>query len=252
MHRFVAGGVVLGTLLLVCMVAPGCFCFSQPSRDIMVEAPPPAAPEKEPAPPPARPAPKAVEEPLPPPPPAVPTPPPAKSAALPPAVVKAIEDLGEKYPGLFVFDKETGLFRFSSDITFDSGSAVVKPGARAALGKLAQILSDDQVSDRRLTIVGHTDSDRVRKADTIARLKSLGKSPDNMGLSEARAEAVAAILKSGGIDSGRIVTQGQGQSAPIADNRSPEGKARNRRVEIYLTSMSGAAPAAKAARPSGK
>jgi outer membrane protein OmpA-like peptidoglycan-associated protein len=193
------------------------------------------------APPPVTPTPKVMEEPLPPPPPAVPTPPPAKPAAVPPAVVKAIEDLGEKYPGLFVFDKEKGLFRFNSDITFDSGSAVVKPGARAALGKLAEILSGDQVSDRRLTVIGHTDSDRVRKADTIARLKALGKSPDNMGLSEARAEAVAAILKTGGIDSGRIVTQGRGQNAPIANNRSPEGKAKNRRVEIYLTPMSGAA-----------
>jgi outer membrane protein OmpA-like peptidoglycan-associated protein len=249
MHRFVAGGVVLGILLSVCVVAPGCFCFSPPPRDLMLEMPPPAPPEKEPAPPPA---PKAVEEPLPPPPPEAPTPPPAEPAAVPPAVVKAIEDLGEKYPGLFTFDKEKGLFRFNSDITFDSGSAVVKPGARAALGKLAEILSGDQVSDRRLTIVGHTDSDRVRKADTIARLKSLGKSADNMGLSEARAEAVAAVLKSGGIDSGRIVTQGRGQGAPIADNGSPEGKARNRRVEIYLTPMSGAAPAARVAFPSGR
>ena len=175
------------------------------------------------------------------------------STEMPPAVIAAIEDLGQKYPGLFTFDKNTGLFRFNSDITFDSGSAVVKPEAKTALTKLAEILSVDSVKDRTMTIIGHTDSDRVRKADTIARLKQLGKPADNMGLSEARAEAVAVVLRAGGVDAGRMATLGKGESAPIADNATPAGKARNRRVDIYLSTAGGAAaPAGRANFGSGK
>jgi outer membrane protein OmpA-like peptidoglycan-associated protein len=172
------------------------------------------------------PEPKIVE-----PPPAPPPPP----APLPPAVAKSIQDLSDKYPGLFKLDKDKGLLIFNSDLTFDSGSAVVKPEAKAALGKLAQILAEDEVKDRRLTIIGHTDSDRVVKAATIESLKKLGKSVDNMGLSEARAEAVAAVLQAGGTDASRMITKGKGDTEPVADNRSAAGKARNRRVEIYLT-----------------
>ena len=67
-----------------------------------------------------------------------------------------------------------------------------------------------------------------------------------MGLSEARAESVAEVMKAGGIDVGRMATQGKGQTEPLADN----DKAKNRRVEIYLTpGAGGAAPAAAPAAP---
>ena len=161
--------------------------------------------------------------------------PPPAPAPLPPAVTKSIEDLSEKYPGLFKLDKDKGLLVFNADVTFDSGSAAVKPEARDALGKLAKILSEDEVKDRRLTVIGHTDTDRVVKPATIETLKRLGKSVDNMGLSEARAEAVATVLQAGGIDATRMTTRGKGEAEPVAENRTPEGKARNRRVEIYLT-----------------
>jgi len=245
----IGGPLLLGVLLVAGVGLSGCgFCTSPPlPRDSMVIQQPPE--EMKPfqypqLPPPRAETPPVAAEPEPVPPPPAPL--------VPPEVAAAIEDLGQKYPGLFTFDKQTGLFRFNSDITFDSGSNVVKPGAEAALAKLAQILNVDQARDRRLTIVGHTDSDPVRKPDTIARLKGLGKTADNRGLSEARAEAVAAALKAGGIDAGRIVTQGQGETQPIADNRSPDGKAKNRRVEIYLTPGGGAAPAAPMAFPSGR
>ena len=241
MRRFMAGGGfwLWGALVMMGMGSSGC-CFSQqpPGGALVDEPPAPVAKtnvDEELALPPAKPAPVAAVEPREPPP-AIPTPPPP-AAAVPPAVVAAIEDLGQKYPGLFTFDKEKGLFRFNADITFDSGSNVVKAEPRAALEKLAQILNGDQVRDRRLTILGYTDSDPVKKAGTIARLRALGKPADNMGLSEARAEAVAEILTTGGIAAGRIATQGNGPADPIADNRSGAGKAKNRRVEIYLTPM---------------
>lgn len=162
-------------------------------------------------------------------------PPPPPPEPLPPAVTKSIEELNQKYPDLFKFDKDKGLLYFSADATFDSGSATVKPEAKATLAKLAAILNEDEVKDRRVTLVGHTDTDRVVKPATIAMLKELGKSVDNMGLSRARAEAVAAVLEVNGIDASRITTIGKGETEPVADNRKPEGKARNRRVEIYVT-----------------
>ena len=207
MLGFMKTAFLLSAMLFVAL---GCGC--PPLEKPAVEAPPPEPP----------PAPRVVEPPPPP-------------APLPPAVAKSIEDLSDKYPGLFKLDKDKGLLVFNADVTFDSGSAVVKPDAKAALGKLAQILGEDEVKDRRLTIIGHTDTDRVVKRATIDTLKKLGKSADNMGLSEARAESVAAVLQAGGINASRMTTAGKGSAEPVTDNRTPAGKAKNRRVEIYLT-----------------
>ncbi len=154
---------------------------------------------------------------------------------IPEQVGIAIQQLADQYPGLFEFDKATGRLRFASDITFDSGSNVVKADARAAITKLAGILASDIAKGVHSNITGHTDTDPVKKAGTVALLKELGKSTNNQGLSEARAEAVAEILKTGGVAAGTIATSGKGEGQPIADNRSPQGKAKNRRVEIYLT-----------------
>lgn len=155
------------------------------------------------------------------------------SGGIPEPVGIAIQQLADQYPGLFEFDKATGRLRFASDITFDSGSNVVKADARAAIAKLGGILASDIAKGIHSTIVGHTDSDPVKKAATVALLKELGKSTNNQGLSEARAEAVADILKSSGVAATAITTSGKGESQPIADNRS--AKAKNRRVEIFLT-----------------
>lgn len=196
-------------LSAVLFVAMGCGC--PPMETPAPEAPPPEPPPR-------------VEEPPPPPP-----------APLPPVVVKKLEDLSDKYPGLFKLDKDKNLLVFDADVTFDSGSAIVKPEAKEALGKLAQILAEDEIKDRKMSLIGHTDTDRVVKPATIESLKRLGKSTDNIGLSEARAEAVAGVLQAGGVDAARMTTSGKGSTEPLADNRTPAGKAKNRRVEIYLT-----------------
>lgn len=154
---------------------------------------------------------------------------------IPGLVAIEIEQLAAEYPNLFEFDRATGRLRFASDITFDSGSNVVKPAARTALTKLAAILSSDVAKKIHATIIGHTDTDPVKKATTIALLKELGKTTNNMGLSIARAESVAEILKAGGVGVARIITQGMGESQSIADNRTAGGKAKNRRVEIFLS-----------------
>ena len=67
--------------------------------------------------------------------------------------------------------------------------------AKAALTKLGAILASDAARSLRISVVGHTDNDPVKKPGTIARLKELNKAPNNQGLSEARAVAVADVLK---------------------------------------------------------
>ena len=224
-------GAFLFSGMIFLFVAGGCCCPFCQKATVETTGPIEDVPYTEPAE-----VEPAYEEPAPAPAPVVEAPQPAP-APLPPAVTQAIQDLSDKYPGLFKLDSSKGLLRFSSDFTFDSGSAVVKADAKEALGKLAAILNEDEARNRSLTIIGHTDSDRVVKRATIDSLKKLGKSADNMGLSEARAEAVAAVLQAGGVDTSRITTTGRGQTEPVAENRTAAGKARNRRVEIYVTPL---------------
>ncbi len=156
------------------------------------------------------------------------------AGGLPGEVRIGIQALMSEFPGLFQFDEAEGRLRVASDITFDSGSNVVKPPARSALSKLAQILATDVGKDIRATVIGHTDSVPVKKATTIALLKELGKATNNQGLSQARAESVRDILVAGGVDARRILTQGQGASQPVSSNDTREGQAQNRRVDIFL------------------
>jgi len=242
MRQLMTGGILLMGIMLLSTALTGCdICC--PRRAIpdasIVQLPPREPAPYQPLPQPVEPTPLVIPAPAPAPV-TTPVPPPAPpTVEVPPVVAKAIEDLGTKYPGLFTFDRARGLFLFNSDITFDSGSAVVKPRAREALMSLADILSGDEAKDRVMTIIGYTDTDPVRKARTIAHLRALGKPASNMGLSEARAEAVAAVLGAGGVAKGRVVTKGKGTAGPVASNRTAAGKAKNRRVEIYLTPMAG-------------
>jgi len=238
MRRVMTGGALLLGTLFVCVGSVGCACCGPASADRVVITTPPQEEPKVAGP--VRPSPPAVET-------AVYHPEPiAPPAAM--TTKAAIEDLGQKYPGLFVYDDRKGMFRFNSDLLFDSGSTVVKPGPKAALTRLAQILNDVQAKDRSMIIIGHTDSDRVIKPRTVANLKKLGKPANNLGLSEARAESVAAVLQAGGIETSRMVTGGKGEDEPIADNRTAEGKARNRHVAIFLTPMGVVSPSATKTR----
>lgn len=102
-------------------------------------------------------------------------------------------------------------------IYFDTGKSEVKPDSKAALDEVAKLLSGDPAL--KLLVVGHTDS--------------VGQIDANMKLSEARAEAVVqALVKSHGIAAGRLKARGAGPIAPVATNRTDEGRAKNRRVEL--------------------
>ncbi len=106
----------------------------------------------------------------------------------------------------------------SSEASFDFGQAVVKPEFKPTLNRVAQVLMNDP--GMTILIVGHTDS--------------VGSEDYNYRLSERRASAVAAYLIQQGVPSSQLRTEGRGESEPRASNGTPEGRAQNRRVEIYL------------------
>ncbi|MEW6708021.1 MAG: OmpA family protein [Pseudomonadota bacterium] len=103
-----------------------------------------------------------------------------------------------------------------SDISFDVGRADIKPNLRPVLDQFAQGLDPSM----RVRIIGHTDS--------------TGSDAINDPLSVDRANAVKRYLESRGVDGSRIETAGRGEHEPIADNTTDAGRARNRRVEIFL------------------
>jgi outer membrane protein OmpA-like peptidoglycan-associated protein len=102
-------------------------------------------------------------------------------------------------------------------IYFDTGKSEVKSESQAALQEVAKLLSGDP--NLKLLVVGHTDS--------------VGQLEANMKLSQARAEAVVeALTKSQGVAANRLRPQGAGPIAPVTTNRTEEGRAKNRRVEL--------------------
>ncbi len=105
-----------------------------------------------------------------------------------------------------------------SDISFDTGRADIKPNLRPVLDQFASGLSGQPNTEVR--IIGHTDN--------------TGSDAINDPLSQRRAEAARDYLAARGVDPRRILTAGRGEREPVADNTSEAGKARNRRVEIFL------------------
>ena len=102
-------------------------------------------------------------------------------------------------------------------IHFDTGKAVVKPESEPALAEITKLLKEDP--GLKIYVVGHTDS--------------VGKLGYNMNLSRKRAEAVVDVLASKhGISSGRLKPHGVGPLVPASSNRSDDGRALNRRVEL--------------------
>jgi len=103
-----------------------------------------------------------------------------------------------------------------SDITFDTGRADLKPQMRQVLDQFARGLDGSVV----VRVVGHTDA--------------TGSDAINDPLSRDRAESVRRYLQDRGLPSHRIETAGRGEREPVADNSSEAGRAKNRRVEIFL------------------
>lgn len=111
---------------------------------------------------------------------------------------------------------------YSADTFFDFDKAVVKPEGKKALDVLAEKFKT--MNTEVIIAVGHTDS--------------IGSDAYNQKLSERRAQAVKAYLVSKGVDAKRIYTEGKGEKQPIADNKTKEGRAKNRRVEVEIVASS--------------
>ena len=107
---------------------------------------------------------------------------------------------------------------FATDAFFDFDKSVLKPEGRAKLDDLVNKIRG--VNLEVIIAVGHTDS--------------IGSDAYNQKLSVRRAEAVKSYLVSKGIERNRVYTEGKGEKQPVADNRTKEGRAKNRRVEIEV------------------
>jgi OOP family OmpA-OmpF porin len=108
------------------------------------------------------------------------------------------------------------LWTYSSETLFDFNSAKLKPEAHAALDEAVSMLK--KIPDQKIEIDGHTDN--------------IGSAAYNMTLSLKRAEAVKDYFVSMGIDPKRLSTKGFGFTKPAASNKTKEGRAKNRRVEL--------------------
>jgi outer membrane protein OmpA-like peptidoglycan-associated protein len=108
--------------------------------------------------------------------------------------------------------------KLNGDILFTSGSAVLKPEAVEQLQKVGDVLA--KYSDDRIRIEGHTDS--------------TGGKAKNEELSQRRADAVKTILVSRGVKETQITALGMGEDHPVADNKSADGRQKNRRVELHI------------------
>ena len=140
-----------------------------------------------------------------------PAPAPAPAVVVPPPVVVA--PVAPVAPAT-VATKVT----FAADAFFDFNKSVVKPEGKAKLDDLVGKIKD--INLEVIIAVGHTDS--------------VGSDAYNQKLSVRRSEAVKAYLVSKGIEKNRVYTEGKGEKQPVADNKTAEGRAKNRRVEIEV------------------
>ncbi|HYL63437.1 MAG TPA: OmpA family protein [Candidatus Methylomirabilis sp.] len=115
-------------------------------------------------------------------------------------------------------DSARGLIVNMSDVLFDTGSYTLKPGAREKLAKISGIVLAHP--GLNLQIEGHTDS--------------VGSDDFNQQLSERRADSVRDFLAEQGVPGSSITAKGFGKTQPVASNDTPEGRQRNRRVELVV------------------
>jgi len=130
------------------------------------------------------------------------------------AAMKSLEEIAR------VKEEQRGMvITLSGEVLFVTGKADLLPIAREKLDKVAEVLQQQDPS-KKIVVEGHTDSS--------------GTEQMNLMLSQKRADAVRTYLVSQGVESARISAVGKGESSPVADNSTADGRANNRRVEIVV------------------
>jgi len=113
------------------------------------------------------------------------------------------------------------VIRLCDQVTFDPGQAVVKEQFKPLATRIATLLDKEE---GKIKVVGHTDNTPIKTV----------RFPSNFQLSVERANAVASLIKKGLRDANRVEVDGKGPDVPIAPNATPEGRAKNRRVEVMI------------------
>ncbi len=152
-----------------------------------------------------KPVPKAPPPPPPPPPAPAPAPAPAAAPVAPPPPPPPPAPVSEKVT-------------FAADAFFDFNKDALKPEGKAKLDDLVSKMAG--INLEVIIAVGHTDA--------------VGNDAYNQKLSTKRADAVKNYLTSKGVEKNRVYTEGKGEKSPVADNKTAEGRAKNRRVEIEV------------------
>ena len=131
--------------------------------------------------------------------------------------IKAIKNIRVAEGGKKLYDRVIADGKFvTRGILFDVNQATIKPESMGVINEVAKMMKEHQ--DLNFSIEGHTDSD--------------GAEDYNLDLSSRRADAVKTALIDLGIEGNRFQTKGMGETVPVAENTTPEGKANNRRVEF--------------------
>jgi len=144
---------------------------------------------------------------------------------LPESLNRELANLAATNPQLMSYDRKRGMVKFTSDLTFASGSDEAGREAAESLAQLAQILNAPIAAKYEVRIVGHTDNVPIRYA--------AAKHPTNWHLSVHRAIAVEKVLHKAGVAPVRINVAGYGEHRPLVTNAT-NGNRANRRVEIFL------------------
>jgi outer membrane protein OmpA-like peptidoglycan-associated protein len=127
----------------------------------------------------------------------------------------------EKNSGAIRLSKQSNdviIVSMTSQTAFASGSAVIQPGFHSTLDKIASVVN--RYGKTHITVVGHTDNQ--------------GSSSSNQALSERRADAVEKYLSQKSVVPQRLASRGMGESSPVSDNATEQGRQLNRRVELII------------------
>ena len=154
--------------------------------------------------------------------------------------IAAIEDIRKQFAKMI----DTGQLRVTarrgqlvltlpSEVLFPTGSSDLSKPGEYAIVEVAAVLK--KLPDRRFLVVGHTDNqDFVKPKDAGSASATACAPQDNWQLSTARALTVTRVLVTAGMDAKNIVPSGVGANDPVADNATPAGRQKNRRIEIAL------------------